>query len=320
MRDIVILTHKNCIDGFAAAWVIFYNYHLLENLDITYILNFIYIDELNIDAGIEEFKEYCEKIGCYKAYAFDIDFDYESYQKIMKIFPEIVIMSHHHDGKEDILKHLVEMPKNYIYKNTECGCSLAWKMFFKDLQMPAILEYIRDAELGQFRLENSKIIWEGICGILTIGDFDKWTEFIINDDRSLEELEKIGKVLCEIRDEENIKLIETGKILEFGDEKKKGFVINTTGDKLLVLKLAQYINGLRDENNKYLADFSLIWNYDMSKSLYNVVLIPNQNKDQIDIQKIARLFSDDVKKIKNIKNIKNNSEMIILDCEELSFL
>jgi len=286
MKNIIILTHKDCIDGFAAAWVIYYYYYLQESKNMKYSLKYIFVDPSNPEDAIYEFKEYADKFGCYKAYSFDIGFNHIYFQKIYNIFSKIVILDHHISSYNDIKENINPLPKNYIFDNNKSGATLAWEYFYPDQECPKLLQYIEDRDLWKFNLPNSKIITEGIYSFLLIGNFNLWTEFIENEEKYLKKCEKLGRVLIDIKEKRNAILVDQGKIIKIN--KLNVFIINTTEN---ISDLGSYICNLVNDNGGYMVDYALIWRYSMLEEKFYVSLRSRSESD-IDVSKLAKDFSN----------------------------
>ncbi len=286
MKNIIVLTHKNCTDGFGAAWVIYYHYFLQERRNIKYSLKYIFVDPSNPHDALEEFKEYSRKIGCYLAYSFDVGYNYENFKVLINIFPNIMILDHHISSYNDIKNNMDVIPKNYIFNNKKSGATLAWDYFYPDIDTPLLLKYIEDRDLWKFEMRNSRVITEGIYSFLSIGDFSKWTEFVENEHYYIKKCEELGELLIDIKEQRNAVLVDKGKVIEI--DGNKAFVINTTEN---VSSLGEYIYELMDNDGSYMCDYALIWHYNMEEDKYFVSLRSN-SKGSTDVSKIAKSFSD----------------------------
>jgi len=285
MKNIIILTHKNCMDGFASAWVIYYYYFLQENRNIKYSLKYIFVEPSDPEDAINEFKEYTDKFGCYKAYSFDVGYKYKDFNRLREIFPNIVILDHHISSYNDIKTHMETLPKNYIFDNKKSGATLAWDYFYPDQEAPILLKYVEDRDLWKFELPNSKIITEGIYSLLSIGDFHMWTDFIENEEKYLKKCEKLGKILLDIKEQRNAVLTDQGKMIEI--KGLKVFIINTTEN---ISDLGSYICNLRNDDGTYMVDYALIWRYNMLDDKFNVSL-RSRIGSNVDVSKLAKEFS-----------------------------
>lgn len=248
MKNIIIFVEKDSISGFGCAWTMYYYYYLQNDKNIKYSLKYIFVDTLNTKDAIKEFKEYSEKIGCYKAYSFGIYYFKDDLDEIKNIFPNIVIN---------------------IFEP-----SMAWKYMYPDKPIPKILQYIDNNN----NLENNKEIFEGIKVLLPIGDFNTWTLYIQNENDYLHKCFKIGSIILDVKEQRHAILVDEGKKITINDHKV--YVINTTEN---IVDLGNYVCNLKGCDNKYLVDYCLIWYYNMLEAEFRVYFISNRNIDVLDI-------------------------------------
>lgn len=321
MKNIIILTHKNCMDGFGAAWVLYYYYYLQENRNIKYSLKYIFVEPSHPEDAIQEFKNYTEKFGCFKAYSFDIGFHYQHFQELINIFSDIKILDHHISSYNDILKNFNNnislLPKNYFFDNDKSGSILAWEYFYPDLEPPKLLKYIEDRDLWKFQLKDSRLITEGIYNLLSIGDFVEWTKFVENEESYLKKCKELGSVLRDIKEQRNAILVDQGKeIVIYG---KKAYVVNTTEN---ISDLGNYICNLRNENGDFLVDYAMIWRHNMSENKTYVSLRSHPDSD-VDVSKIAKSLStfaanmNTSKKEKKIGNGGGHKHAAGFSCDDI---
>lgn len=184
MRKAVVLYHRACNDGIAAAWAA-YSY-LGE--DAQYIA-WQYGDKIPDLAGKE-------------VYLVDLSFTHEQIQQVRDVAKFIMIIDHHKSAIDDLVdryptrrnisdfRHMRKRSEPqgvFIYLDIEMsGGVLAWR-FFNDQNMgedtevhamPEVLRYIQDYDLWKHKIENAKPLnsWL-INGPLTIQRFDSITGF-----------------------------------------------------------------------------------------------------------------------------------------------
>lgn len=254
MKNIIILVEKDSINGFSSAWVMYYYYFLQNDKNIKYSLKYIFVDPLKTNNAIKEFREYNEKIGCYKAYSFGIYYLKEDLVEIKSIFPNIVI---------NVSKF-----------------SIAWKYMYPDKPVPKLLQYIHNEE----GLDNRNEIVEGIKVLLPIGDFNTWTEYMENENKYLEECYRIGKIFLDVKEQKNAILTDEGRITKI--DKYNAFIINTTEN---IVDLGKYVCNIKNNNNKYLIDYVFIWYYNMMDEEFRVYFISRYDSD-INVLDIAKKY------------------------------
>lgn len=135
-KKIVVITHKNCPDGFGSAWVA---WTLFKN-------KARYITE---HPG-QKTLSYTNDLKNKDVYIFDISFPAEYIYYLNKITNKLVVIDHHPDSV-----HL-KKEKNYIYNNKYSAAYLCWKFFYPKKKMPYFIKLISDNDTGTWKLKYSK--------------------------------------------------------------------------------------------------------------------------------------------------------------------
>lgn len=255
MKNIIILIEKNNFAGFGCGWIFYYYYYLLNNKNIKYSLKYIFVDSLEPEAAITEFNEYSSKLGCYKAYSFGIDYLEKNSDTLKNIFPNILIY---------------DSQRKYLIK--------AWKHLYPNQDTPLFLKYIQD--------NSEKEIYEGMKHILTIGDFNIWTEFINNESHYLNKSKELGTLLLNYKEQKYAVLMDEGRVMKIND--KRVFIVNSTEYDY---DLGEYICQAKEGSFDYMVDYVLIWNYYMLETKFKVHLISRKDSE-IDVIEIARKYDE----------------------------
>ncbi len=136
MKDIVILYHGSCPDGFAAAY-----------------------------AGWKKFGDTAEYIAVYhgdpvpeelagkEVYIVDFSYPKEALLTLEASAKRLVVLDHHIGAKE-----AVESVREHIFDNDHSGAGIAWKYFHGDAKFPRILAYIEHNDLWKRELPHAKVI------------------------------------------------------------------------------------------------------------------------------------------------------------------
>lgn len=139
MNKLLCIYHGNCVDGFAAAWVV-----------------------------RRAFGEECVEFvpGVYQTPPPDVtdrevvlvDFSYKR-SVLLEMAAKarsILIIDHHKTAEED----LQDLPSNVttIFDMDHSGCKLAWKHYFPKEWPPLLLDFIEDRDLWKFEFEASRNI------------------------------------------------------------------------------------------------------------------------------------------------------------------
>ncbi len=309
MKNVVILSHKNCSDGFAAAWAA---HHYYSSQQEPYHLKHIYVDPPNPELAFEKLQRYLPPNKVEEVYSFDVGYKADKLLKLLEIYPDAKVYDHHISSYKDICANIDPVPVNYHFNNDKSGATLAWECFFKDQPVPKLLQYIEDRDLWNFRRPDSIDITAGIYASLPIGDFDMWTEFVENEEEKVVEMLRIGKIINKLQERRIRALIRIGKVYQING--LKAFVVNTTEN---VSDLGNTVCQLKDENNNFIADYAMIYRHDHKEDETYVSLRSNQGRD-VDVSKIAESFSSKGGGHKNAAGFVCQNIFELLSIEKLS--
>lgn len=132
LKDIVIIYHGYCTDGFGAAYAAWKKY----GDSASYIPR----DRKEKPFNPEIFKDKT-------VYVLDYSFQKEemlAYEKEAKTF---MVIDHHISAKED-----VQSLSSHIFNNDKSGAYLAWEYFHPETKVPKLIEYISDADIWSHSL------------------------------------------------------------------------------------------------------------------------------------------------------------------------
>ncbi len=134
MKKIAVLYHKNCFDGFGAAWAARKKFgDKAEYLAVEH--------------------QYPPPSGLKGKDVYLVDFNYppEITEKIRKEARKLTIIDHHVTGRESIgLAH------ESLYDPNHSGAVLSWIFFHPGRSVPRLLRHIEDTDLWRFKLRGTK--------------------------------------------------------------------------------------------------------------------------------------------------------------------
>lgn len=161
----LILYHRNCLDGFTAAWVChkyfrgqaeFFAINYGEALPISVAGRDIYMVDFSMPA---------------------------QYIKDMCVLANYVTVLDHHKTAEKDLTALLEgqdVPENLtlIFDMGKAGCQITWDFFYPTSPRPAALDFVADRDLWQFKLGKFRV--EAVCACLYSYEFlfSSWYELM----------------------------------------------------------------------------------------------------------------------------------------------
>ena len=140
----VCIYHKNCLDGMAAAWVVWKHFYGSVQL-----IPAKYGDPL--PEGLEGKNVYV------------VDFSYPLDLMLDLAGRCNLVVMDHHDSAENACKSLVASRQRnarytceVVFDQGRSGAMLAWKYFFKDEEPPMGIRFVEDRDLWKFELDMTK--------------------------------------------------------------------------------------------------------------------------------------------------------------------
>ncbi|MDP3696720.1 MAG: DHHA1 domain-containing protein [Candidatus Taylorbacteria bacterium] len=204
MKDVVILYHADCPDGFGGAWAA----HKKFGDKAEYIG--VHHDQ-SPPAGLEN-KE---------IYMIDFTYPAEIMKKIISRNERVTAIDHHVTREAS-----VKMTRDYSYAVEHSGSVLAWKYFHKNKPAPLLLKYIEDGDLWRYVLPDSRPIATCIDSFdYNFSDWDKIAKDIEDNEVRKKFIEK-GNFMLNYQNELIKRIVEeSSKIIEF--EGHEIFAVNT---------------------------------------------------------------------------------------------
>ncbi len=149
MNKIVILYHRNCSDGFGAAWAAWKKFG--DHAD--------YIPMEHRDPPPD--------VSAAEIYLVDFSLSLEPLQELINQNKKVVMIDHHPSSRE-----AAELLDESIHNEDCSGAVLTWRYFHPDEPVPRLLEYIEDIDLWRFKLPKTR----EILAVLNLVEFDfeKW--------------------------------------------------------------------------------------------------------------------------------------------------
>jgi len=199
----LILYHKNCEDGFGAAYAAWKKFRD----EAEYIA-------VNPQTLPERFPTNRE------IYAMDISYDRKVQEKLRKKNKSLVILDHHISRKEDTLS----FPEN-VFKNNHSGSVLAWEYFHPRKKIPKLLLHIEDVDLWNWRMPGTQEVTSSL-GLLDF-DFRQWDRFArkLESPSGRKKILEEGKIISRYERKMMERLAEKALPGYFG--KNKVLVVNT---------------------------------------------------------------------------------------------
>jgi oligoribonuclease NrnB/cAMP/cGMP phosphodiesterase (DHH superfamily) len=166
MNKPLAIYHKNCSDGFGAAYSIW-----VKHKDEFEYFAADYKDKILPDVSNRD--------------VYMIDFSYKKpvIENMLQTANSITILDHH-DSAEKELNDLFNSGKiNGIFDMNRSGAMITWQYFNPDLPVPKIIEHIQDRDLWKFDLPYTREIQSTVFSMAY--DFEVWDKLFQTDINTL---------------------------------------------------------------------------------------------------------------------------------------
>lgn len=154
MKSIVVLYHRNCLDGFGGALAAYKKFGSRA-------------EYISVDP--EELPE--EPIKGKRVFVIDTSFFYPDLAHLEKENKSVVVIDHHISNKET----LARFPQN-VFDNNHSGSVLAWKYFHPGKKVPKLFLNLEDLDLWRWKLPHSREINSAVS-VLDFS-FKEWLPFM----------------------------------------------------------------------------------------------------------------------------------------------
>ena len=256
LKNIVIIYHGNCYDGFGAAWVA----HKKFGNRASYIPQ-VYGGNKILD-----------KLDGKEVYIIDFSYSKEEMLDLEKRAKKLVVIDHHATSE-----YAVKSLKEYSFALDRSGCYLAFEYFFKEKTVPLLIQYISDNDLSVCKMSNyeeiSAYIYRDELDGVTFKTFNKF-EKELESKKGFEKALEIGKILRDIHTRRVYEYVEQANLISF------------LGQNVYAVNAPKEI---RSELGYILAEksgtFALVFFYEKKQWLCSL-----RSKNGIDVSKIAEKF------------------------------
>lgn len=137
LKNILVLYHDNCTDGFSAAWAAWSK--LGDKAEYIGIKLDMPPDNNFIDKEI---------------YMLDFVYDEEYLPALINKNKKIIAIDHHISNIDSI-----NIIKNHSHDINHSGAILSWKYFRPNKKPPKLLEYVEDSDIGKYSLPFTNELW-----------------------------------------------------------------------------------------------------------------------------------------------------------------
>lgn len=252
-KEIVVMYHENCPDGFGAAWAAWKKFKERAQ--------YIPVPPRELPQKPLKNKE---------VYVLDNSFSKKVLGKLAKDNRKVIVIDHHESSKNDILS----FPQN-VYNKDHSAAYLTWRYFHPLEKVPTVIKYIEDVDLWRFSIKGTEYFSSYIR--IQPHDFRKWSSIA----KDFEDKKKRESVLAQgknIKDYEDVvveKMVKKASFIKLGRYK--------------ILAVNSGLEGLNSAIGHALYEknppFSLVW--DVTRDIIHVSL---RSDGTVDVSKIAAKF------------------------------
>lgn len=252
MKNIVILYHNDCLDGFSGAWAAWKKFGRKA-------------DYIGVNHNEPPPKGLKDK----EIYMIDFTYPEQIIKKMLHDNRRVTSIDHHISAKKATL-----MTHNPLFDNDHSGAVLAWKYFHQNKKIPQLLKYVEDIDLWRFALPYT----EEIIAALDIEEktFKNWSALVRNleDYKKRREYINRGAILLKY---ENVKVDYLAD--------KKAVLVKFEGYKTYAVNTPVFISKTGHVLTKKLPPIAIIWH-----QADNKVIVSLRSNGRVDVSKIAKKY------------------------------
>jgi oligoribonuclease NrnB/cAMP/cGMP phosphodiesterase (DHH superfamily) len=183
-----IIYHKGCLDGFSSLVVLNSTSYIDNNAIIYPDVPSTSLPPSNIDNK--------------HIIIMDVAYKYDVLKEIIQRAKSVLFIDHHvtiHDDVNKLKEYTGNDKIKIIYNEDECGSSLTWKYFYPKKQIPLFLRYIKDNDIGTWKLKHTHSFIASLhvkyTTELTKNNLNQWTKLF--DEKNVKYMIKKGNVYME---------------------------------------------------------------------------------------------------------------------------
>ncbi|MES2952967.1 MAG: DHHA1 domain-containing protein [Patescibacteria group bacterium] len=253
LKDIVIIYHSDCPDGFGAAWAAWKA--LGDTASYLPVLN-----RAEVPEGLEG-KE---------VYTLDYSFREEQVRTHAPLAKRWVIIDHHVTN-EPAVAHATDS----LFDLGHSGAALSWSYFHKEAPTPTLIKYVENADLWKFELPNAREITQAIASAPRT--FESWNklELLLETKEGTEKLRAEGELMRTMNERDIAKLAENAEEVMF--EGHRVYAVNSA--------LSRHTSELGHVLYTKLPPMALIWSRRGKR-----VVVSLRSDGSVDVAKIAQKY------------------------------
>lgn len=257
MKNIIILYHGDCRDGFSGAWAAWKKFGSKA-------------EYFGLHYKPGHTTDMPEKIKNKEVYLIDVSLKGEKeMEKLVKQNKKVVSLDHHADAEK-----FAKLAHDYIFDNNRSGATIAWHYFHPKKKVPIFLKYVEDLDIWRRSMPHTF----SVSAYLDLFDMDFkiWSKLA-------KELESSSG---------RSRVIEKGKLLLSYENKKikdliekNAELVRLAGFEVLAVNSPNWASKIGNLLCKKHPPFGIIWSK-RDKEVY----VSLRSDSSFDVSKIARKF------------------------------
>ncbi|MEX2090888.1 MAG: DHHA1 domain-containing protein [Candidatus Paceibacterota bacterium] len=272
-KNIVVLYHADCTDGFSAAWAAWKKFGDKA-------------DYIGIDPGTKPISGLKGK----EIYMVDLIYPVQYLKKLISENKKFVAIDHHVSNQE-----ASKLVPDGLFDISHSGAVLSWKYFHPKIKVPRFFEYVEDMDLWKFKLPKTK----EIISYLDMFDFSfpKWNEISngIETKSKFNKYVEVGSLLLKYQDRVIERIISNHANL-----------VNFLGYKTYAVNSPIFNSQIANVLSKKLPPMGIVWVQESNGSVH----ISLRSDGTVDVSKLAAKFNGGGGHKRSAGfNVKNCSEL-----------
>ena len=197
MKKIVVLYHKDCPDGFSAAYAAWKKFGKRA-------------DYIAVDPRVLPNKTLKNK----EIYVLDNSYRKEIIKKLESNNKSLVVIDHHLSSEKD-----VKSANSFVFDLKHSGAVLAWKYFHPKRKVPQFLLHVEDFDLWNFKLPHTREI-DAFIELIDY-DFEEWDKLVrgLEDPRYRKTIFREASLIIRHKNRLIKKILKRAQVVEFQGHK-----------------------------------------------------------------------------------------------------
>lgn len=256
-KPIAVLYHKDCSDGFGAAWSAWRKFG----------------DNANYIGMVHDHTDPPKWLTGKEVYLLDWCYTMPRLKKLLKMAKSVTILDHHVSLKAEI-----ESVPDHMYGTDHSGSVLSWMYFHPKKPVPTLLRYIQDIDLWTLKMPDVWVVRASLYNMYPF-EFRVWNKLQrdFEDREKLERYKQEGRTIAAYDDKMIQKLIAKADLVEFH------------GVKALAVNSAMYSSELGAALANLLPPLGIVYSFVNGEARVSL-RANNKGKKKVDCAKFAEKY------------------------------